>query len=927
MLKVFVGFILYFFMFFNFSFSKENFNGIDINASTENTFFDTSKVDGDLPTYKSNTPDTEEYIKVSLVDVVLETVSQSNNVKAAREKVIQAKIKVDDAYAGYLPSIDGTYKTSRTKKRPGDANNDTNQTNERKFFNDKSYKLTITQNLYEGGATHSEIKRLKKKYDVAKNDYKLAISKEIENAVKAYFDVLFNFKSLTVNVENMQRLNEILEIVGIKYESGATTIGDLSSIKASVSNAESKLIKIESKFNEALEYYKYIVGDAFVQTFPYEDNFDTTIDDFAMLVDRAVESNIDVKNYKLEIEAEKFKLINSKSGFRPKVDLELSGEKILDQEDFTNVERNYKAQVTLTYNFYNKGRDKNKLLTSYSKIRQLKYELKEEIRKLKWTLSKLHRSIISVTNASVSTKAEVLASKEMVNAYWDGFKLGEQDLQELLQGQRQLNSAQLDLIKNKKSAITDYFKLLSNIGELLKYFRLDIDADNYIDFSRSKYKNLLKTDKDDLLSKDLELSKNNEIKKDDNTSDNNITQENTISIDENLTKQIEQNSTIIVENNTTIVKDSLNDLLKFQDQFLQSDDKWSIRLFYFDKVYQALDFVKENNISKDIFIFDTLQNNKVKTNIAYGIFDTEQLANESLDELNTTNINKKVVNIKDIKKIYNNFKNKKLQIKTKVKKQKPFQTDPAFKKKFLNANKDLYTINITSFSSLEQAKKLVQKEKIYNNSFIFSYGDEIKLIKVVYGVFETYEQASDTLDKLENIKQKYAPVIELIEIKQDLYKKYNSFKTQKTQVKKEQVIKPDEKQVEKKQTVKPDERKVDKPIKKLSIKDDFKDSFLNAPQSYFTINLATLIDKQDANRFIKRYGKNIDIFAFKFGQDTTYYKAMGGIYETKDEALEALESLDEKLKNNKPRIEQINIKQNLYFKYNSDITKDEKVED
>lgn len=122
--------------------------------------------------------------------------------------------------------------------------------------------------------------------------------------------------------------------------------------------------------------------------------------------------------------AEKFKLKNAQSAFKPKVDLELSSEKITDQEDFETIERNNKAQVIVSYNFYNGGKDKNKILTINSMIRELDYRLKEEIRKLRWTLSKLHRSIISMSNASKSIDEEVKASIEMMNAYWEGFKLG-----------------------------------------------------------------------------------------------------------------------------------------------------------------------------------------------------------------------------------------------------------------------------------------------------------------------------------------------------------------------------------------------------------------------------------------------------------------------------------------------------------------------
>ena len=861
---------------------------------------------GAVTNYKEDIVDRDNYVKVSLIDVVLETVSQSNNVKAAREKVIQANIKLDDAYAGYLPSIDGTYKSARTETKPGDDGKIN------KYFGDESYKLSVRQNIYAGGDTYTEIKSLEKKYEVAKNAYRLVIAKEIENAIKAYFDVLFNFNSLTVNIENMDRLQEVLEIVNIKYESGATTLGDLSSIKANVSNAESKLIKIQSKFNESLEYYKYIVGDEFVKTFPYEESFDTSIDDFDQIVQNAIENNINIKTYKLNIESQKYQLLNSKSGFKPKVDLELSTEKITDQEDFEENERNNKVQVILSYNFYNKGRDKNKILTMNSLVRELNYRLKEEIRKLKWTLSKLHRSIVSVTNASVSTKAEVLASQEMVNAYWDGFKLGEQDLQELLQGQRQLNSAQLDLIENKKSAITDYFKLLSNTGDLLSYFKLNINEDNFIDFTRSDYTNLLKTPAQDALVNDLEKNKEKEITANiDNNVTDNIDNNTTIAADENLTKIEDNNTTVVADNNTTVTKNSLDDLLEFESKFLESDDnKWTVRIYYFDKVYQALDFGNEKKISKDIFVFDTLDKNKIKTNIAYNIFDTEQLAQATSDDLNVTNLNKKVFSIKDIKELYNGFKNKKLQTKQKVKKVKPFQTNQKFKKVFLNAPKDLYTINITSFSSIAQAKELLDKEKIYDNSFVFTYGEENEWVKVMYGVFETYEDANAALEKLEDIKVKYEPVIETITSKQELYKKYNST----IPVNDDLIIEEELQKTPKENTTKSIEE--NQTIKVNSF-GDFQDRFLNAPKEYYTLNLATLYTQESGQNFYLKNSDAIDIFVFKFGQENTMYKAMGGIYTTYEEAQEVLEKLPNNLQKNKPRIEKIGIKQKLYVKYNT----------
>ena len=45
------------------------------------------------------------------------------------------------------------------------------------------------------------------------------------------------------------------------------------------------------------------------------------------------------------------------------------------------------SELKLSYNIYNGGVDKNKVLKSLSIIRELNYKLNEEIRKIKWNLS------------------------------------------------------------------------------------------------------------------------------------------------------------------------------------------------------------------------------------------------------------------------------------------------------------------------------------------------------------------------------------------------------------------------------------------------------------------------------------------------------------------------------------------------------------
>lgn len=743
-----------------------------------------------------NEIDIKDYAKVTLLDVILETVSQNYNIKIAREKVRQAKLTLDDAYAGYKPTVDMEYKFGNTKVSPGDAGADKGKNR----YQDETLKILIKQNLYAGGATQNKIDGLKKSLEVAKNRYELAISKEIQNAINAYFGVVFSYQSLYATRINMEMLQKILEIVTTKYDLGAASLGDISSIKASVSNAQSKLSKTNSKFVEAIKYYEYVAGEDFKYTLPYEYEFTLELQPLEEVLKIANERNLNVVSYLLTLETEKYKLKSAESAFKPKVDLEFTHTRIYDKdiapEDFYRQNKN-EAYVKVTYNLYNGDKDSNALLSSYSTIRENKYKTEEERRKVKWIISNLHQSLNALESSIRSTKEEVQSSQLTVESYWETFKNGEQDLQTLLTAQRQLNSAQVSLIESYQNRLNDYFKMLFESGQLVEHFDLDPTKDTFIDFRPSHYNK-----KNAHTQEDIDLIALASVFKKDEKSD-----------------EIKQSDTI-------------EDILLFKDKFLDTnDDYFTLYIGEFDTMYDTFAFIKNHKLSKQAFMVDILNDYKLKNIMAYGIYDNQDEANAVLTQLpKMDNKEYKVVSIKEIKEYYKTFIDgfdelrpkefvETTTIKMAPKPPKPYFTNKAFKEQFIQARPDSYTINVVTFAKLDDAIQLVNKENIYDKSLIFRYGTNAEWIKVVYGVFETYDEAKAAMSQLSyDTRDKYFPVIEFIKDKQELFEKYKILElgvpeTYTDKVEYETVskktttqlreLKPKAKKTEKKEEVKP----------------------------------------------------------------------------------------------------------------------------
>jgi hypothetical protein len=100
-------------------------------------------------------------------------------------------------------------------------------------------------------------------------------------------------------------------------------------------------------------------------------------------------------------------------------------------------------------------------------------------------------------------------------------------------------------------------------------------------------------------------------------------------------------------------------------------------------------------------------------------------------------------------------------------------TNLSFKEKFLQAPQEKYTINLATFSTQESSERFINENNITQDSFAFLFGEDEQFYKVMYGIFDTYEEAKKAKHNLRQELQKSGPRVERITIKQNLYKKYN----------------------------------------------------------------------------------------------------------------------------------------------------------
>ena len=395
----------------------------------------------------------------------VKTAMESNyRIRQAQERITQAEYSTKEAQADFLPQVDVSA---------------TGTAKETKGFDTQNYGQTrgdavVTYNLYSSGMHTENIERTKITKREQEERLKGTYEEEISKAIDAYFSVAYGKLSVDVNRKNYEKLLKILEIVKIKRELGAATLGDESSIQASVSNAKTALINTESAYNNARDYYEFLTNSKIELLSPYETAFDIELSPFDTVFDEIKSRNTDLTILEIQIKGKQKDVVINNATKGPKIDFSMTNSKRYKNDylspDALKNNSDFIGELTISYHFYDGGRTEAKSAKLLSEVSGLVYNLEYTKQDTKWNSQKLFNSVQTNSRTIETLTTEIDASRRMSDAYWEKFRLSSQDLVTLLQAQRQVNSAELEKLRSEKTRLIDYFALLAKQGKLIEYF-------------------------------------------------------------------------------------------------------------------------------------------------------------------------------------------------------------------------------------------------------------------------------------------------------------------------------------------------------------------------------------------------------------------------------------------------------------------------
>ena len=413
---------------------------------------------------------------VTLEDSVAATLNTNPDVglvQADREAIDQ---ELRQARAEYLPSIDlrgavgpeytNSPATRNRSTRPPGGDSATTLTR-------WESQITLSQMLFDGFATSSEVERQVSRVDSAAYRVQEAAEFIALDAIEAHLEVLRNQILVELARENVDEHQRILELVRDLEGQGASSIADVVQTEARIAAAQTSLATATGNLLDAQALYISVVGVA-------PDNLEDPLVPYPAVPESqeaaAAKAAIDSPTVLIanaDIDVAKAELRGSRAGYYPRFDLELGAAANDNLDGVRGGDVEAQALLVLRYNLFRGGADIAREREAFARVREARESLRQVQRSAEEEARVAYNALITAQARVESLRAAVEAQRATRDVYAQQFDLGQRSLLDLLDAENELFIARSNLATAEFTGIFGVYRVLAVIGDLL--MTLDVD--------------------------------------------------------------------------------------------------------------------------------------------------------------------------------------------------------------------------------------------------------------------------------------------------------------------------------------------------------------------------------------------------------------------------------------------------------------------
>lgn len=376
----------------------------------------------------------------------------ANDSLATREELSQAK-------ALYRPSID-------LLAESGWERTDSPTINDENLWRNRA-SLTLTQLLFDGRGTISEINRQKARVESTAHRVGEVAEFIGLDVVEAYLEVLRQRDLLAISRANVEDHIKILETIRTGAAAGTVTEGDVSQALARQAQARATVSSTEQALRVAEALFIQKVGDMpGSMAFPDipRDRLPTSVEE---AIRQAVTQSPTLSVFESDIKVAQAEFEGSGSTLYPTVELQANATVGRDLDGIEGSDNRESILAVMRWNLYRGGADQARQREFMHRHAISKERRADAARQVEKDMRDTWAGMLAAAERAQQFLEQANANERVVNVYLDQFSLDRRTLLDVLDSQNELFVSRSSHVNALYTEMFAVFRVLALKGELL----------------------------------------------------------------------------------------------------------------------------------------------------------------------------------------------------------------------------------------------------------------------------------------------------------------------------------------------------------------------------------------------------------------------------------------------------------------------------
>jgi len=391
----------------------------------------------------------------------LREIDASNpEITAARSVVKASGADVRQSWAGWQPSVGVSAGIARAKTKADQMGID-------ESYTQKQLGVSVEQNLFQGFATNARIDAAKGQLQAEQAALYATRQTVFLEAVQAYLNVLNTREVLALRRNNEKVLREYYNLFSQKEQVGVLTKTDVAQAEARLELAKYAVIAAKADYDNALETYRRIYGQAEnqytdVSTDRLKPVFPKTIQEAEQ---QALANHPSILAADARYRAADAQITVARQTILPSVDVKASAMRFDDIPLADRVDDS-RIGVYLTVPLYDKGTALAQTQKAKANASAVKAQITGAQRAVLEKLNQAWNIYQAQTAAITSAQIRIKASRLALDGVRDEQERGRRTVLDVLNAEQEVLDAQVSLTQAHHRQTLAFFSVLSGTGAL-----------------------------------------------------------------------------------------------------------------------------------------------------------------------------------------------------------------------------------------------------------------------------------------------------------------------------------------------------------------------------------------------------------------------------------------------------------------------------